>query len=132
MAKYFKINEMIRSETADRKGIDNFPNEKERMQILDNLIFLMDYLDSIRSKFGKAICVSSGYRCEALNKAVGGVQTSRHQFGLAADLQCYDNKKLYDMIAKHFDYDELIWENGGTWVHFSVCQDKKQNRHKKL
>jgi zinc D-Ala-D-Ala carboxypeptidase len=78
--------------------------------------------------------VNSGYRCPVLNKAVGGVPTSQHQKGEAADLTVGSpelNQQLFDLIAKgDFDFDQLIDESNYGWVHISYSAGK--NRHKIL
>ena len=82
--KYFSIDEMVRSATAKKYGIDNRPSQ----DILNNLVlFIETVLDPIREDWGSPIIVSSGYRCPELNKAVGGVNTSGHMYGFCADLQ---------------------------------------------
>lgn len=78
--------------------------------------------------------MNSGYRCPVLNKAVGGVPTSQHQKGEAADLTVGSpelNQQLFDLIAKgDFDFDQLIDESNYGWVHISYSAGK--NRHKIL
>jgi hypothetical protein len=80
-------------------------------------------LDPLREAFGKPIKVNSGYRCPKLNKAVGGSATSQHMTGQAADItggSKAENKKLFDLVRSlKLPFDQLIWENGGTWVHVS-------------
>lgn len=129
MAKYFTLNELTYSATAQLKGIDNTPNPA----IKNNLENLIALLDKIREKYGKPIYVNSGYRCPALNKAVKGVTNSQHQLGEAADIDTRkgkaENQKLYDLIAKNFDYDQLLWENNGAWIHISY---KRPNRKQRL
>ena len=119
--KYFKLSEFINSATANRLGIDNTPS----FEVVDNLNRLADYLDGIRAKFGKPILVSSGYRCPMLNKAVGGVVSSQHLKGLAADLTCADMEKLLSIIRETKGFDQLITEhNKGSksyWIHLSVA-----------
>lgn len=119
--KYFKLSEFINSATANRLGIDNIPS----FEVVDNLNRLADYLDGIREKFGKPISVSSGYRCPMLNKAVGGVVTSQHLKGLAADLVCSDMEKLLSIIRETKGFDQVITEhNKGSksyWIHLSVA-----------
>ena len=92
--KYFSIEEMIKSDTAKAKGIGNTPSQ----EVIDNLTKLIEaVLDPLREWFGKPITVNSGYRCEALNKAVGGSKTSDHMTGRAADIDTgskEENKKL--------------------------------------
>jgi hypothetical protein len=77
----------------------------------------------LRTVYGKPIRVNSGYRCPKLNKAVGGSATSQHVLGQAADItggNKSENKILFDLIKSlKLPFDQLIWENGGTWVHVS-------------
>ena len=71
--KYFTINELIASDVAKNNNINNIPNQQEK----NNLTALVDnILDPLREAYGKPIKVNSGYRCDALNKAVGGSKTS--------------------------------------------------------
>ncbi len=117
--KYFTIEELCNSTTAKQKGIDNSPSpeiEKKLTALTDDL------LDPIREKWGSAIFVNSGYRCEALNSAVGGAKNSQHMSGEAADLYVGSkekNKNLFEMIQTYFDFDQLINEYDYSWVHVS-------------
>jgi len=126
MAKYFTLDELIYSATAKLKNIDNTPNGA----IKKNLEILIEQLDKIREKYGKPIYINSGYRCPKLNKAVKGVDTSQHQLGCAADLDTRkghdENQKLYDLIAKNFNFDQLLWENNGAWIHFSYVRPNRK------
>lgn len=129
--KYFTVKELSRSVTATQKGIDNTPNS----EIIKNLEMLVDHiLDPLREKYGKAIIVNSGYRCEALNKAVGGSKTSQHRFGLAADITAKskeENKKLFNLILKlDLPFDQLIDEKNYSWIHVSYkTKPRKQILH---
>lgn len=80
--KYFKLEEFIYSETAQRNKIDNTPSD----EVVKHLYKLMEFLDGFREYYGSPIRVSSGYRCPKLNKKVGGVSNSAHMTGYAADL----------------------------------------------
>lgn len=126
--KHFTIEELCRSETARSRGIDNTPAEEVRK----NLTELVDnVLDPLREWYGKPIYVNSGYRCPALNKAVGGVASSQHLTGQAADIDVNDraeNRKLMKHIEDNLDFDQLIWENGGAWIHVSYRADGKNRR----
>lgn len=73
--KYFTLAELCNSTVASQRGIDNTPTDPV---ILANLDYIMDQLDTIREGYGKPIIINSGYRCPALNKAVGGVADSYH------------------------------------------------------
>ena len=122
--KHFTIAELCRSTTADNKCIYNTPalEIREKLQTL-----IEELLDPIREAWGKPIRVNSGYRCPALNKAVGGVSTSQHQKGEAADLNAGDpakNRELFDKIvemqkAGRIAFDQLIDEARYKWVHIS-------------
>lgn len=123
MGKYFTIKELCHSETAEANGIDNTPTpevEKNLEALIDNV------LDPLREWYGKPIYVNSGYRCPALNKAVGGAITSQHMRGQAADIDVHDignNRKIFDYIEKYLTFDQLLWENGGAWIHVSFRND---------
>lgn len=129
--KYFTIKELSRSATAAQKGIDNTPNS----EIIKNLEMLVDHiLDPLREEYGKAIIVNGGYRCEALNKAVGGSKTSQHRFGLAADITTKskeENKKLFNLVQKlDLPFDQLIEEKNYSWIHISyTTKPRKQILH---
>lgn len=104
--KYFTITELIYSPTALRLGIKNKPNE----EAVKNLNHLVDcVLDRLREWWGSAIIVTSGYRCNALNEAVGGAEYSYHRLGMAADIRPQKGSlaDLYALIHKKFVYGEL-------------------------
>lgn len=118
--KHFTIEELCHSDTANARGIDNTPTEeaKENLQAL-----IENVLDPLREAYGKPIYVNSGYRCPALNKAVGGVSTSEHQSGRAADIDTHDyneNKKLFELAQElNLPFRQLIDESNLSWVHIS-------------
>ena len=120
--KYFTIKELTKSATAKRYGIANDPS----IHVTKNLTALIDkVLDPLREAYGKPIIVTSGYRCEKLNKVVGGAASSQHVKGEAADIRSVqdtpeENKKLFDLIVKlKLPFDQLINEFGYDWVHVS-------------
>lgn len=113
---------MTKSATAQRKGIKNDPS----IQVCKALTALIEkVLDPLREAYGKPIIVTSGYRCEKLNKAVGGAASSQHVKGEAADIRSVqdtpeENKKLFDLIVKlGLPFDQLINEYNYDWVHVS-------------
>lgn len=116
---YFTIKEMCASDTAKRYNIDNTPSE-EAKENLQNLIDVV--LDPCREKYGKPITVNSGYRSRQLNAKVGGVDTSDHLTGNAADIDggsVEENRKIFKILVENGKFDQLIWEKGGEWVHVS-------------
>lgn len=129
--KYFTLNELCKSSTADQLGIDNSPN----LEVSTNLMQLVYYiLDPLREKYGKPIRVNGAYRCPELNKAVGGSKTSQHMKGLAADItvgSSAQNKKLFQLIIDmDLPYDQLIDEKNFKWIHISYTKNpRKQILH---
>lgn len=122
--KYFTIHELTKSATAKAKRIDNTPNEEARA----NLVLLVErVLDPLRSVWGRPIVVNSGYRSEKLNNAVGGVSTSHHCRGMAADITTgtrENNQKLFELaIRLDLPFCQLIDEKGYQWVHISYNKD---------
>lgn len=119
--RYFTIEELEHSDTATKYKIDNTSNGDTRTN-LTKLIELL--LDPIRTKWGKPIKVNSGYRCSKLNRIVGGVSTSQHVLGEAADItvgSSEENKRLFEMIiSMNILFDQLILEDGGKWIHISL------------
>lgn len=121
--KYFLFRELIASETAETLGIDNTPEWDE---IAALKILAIDVLDPIRVLWGHPIIVTSGYRSTLLNTIVGGVSNSQHrcrEMSAAADITTgnkRDNLLLANMIKKsNIQYDQLIVEDGGRWLHVS-------------
>ena len=132
---HFTLEELCASNTAKTKGISNKPD----FQQIVNLVYLSAYvLEPLRVAMAEPIKIGSGFRCQALNKAVGGVSNSQHMKGQAADL-CIDGdlnkgRKWFDYIKNHLPFDQLIWEKnpktGSYWVHVSfVYPDFGRNRH---
>ena len=99
--KYFKIQELTRSTTAEACGIDNTPTA-EAVKNLESLV--LNVLDPLREAWGGPIIITSGYRCEALNARVGGVKNSYHTRGMAADIRPRNGfvDKLYALIGRMF------------------------------
>ena len=131
--KYFTLNELIKSDAAKRSKINNSPNKQEE----NNLIALVEnILDPLREAYGKPIIVTSGFRCERLNKLVNGSKTSQHRTGQAADIRTVEdtveeNKKLFDLAQElNLPFDQLIDEYNFDWVHISYSpRNRKQILH---
>ena len=124
--KHFTIEELTHSDTAIGHGIANNPGAVER----ENLRRLAErVLDPARERLGAPIYVNSGYRCKAVNNAVGGSKTSQHLLGEAADITAGSpqlNKELFDYILKlQLPYYQLIDEYNYRWIHISYRGGKK-------
>ncbi|AXQ48991.1 D-Ala-D-Ala carboxypeptidase family metallohydrolase [Pseudomonas vlassakiae] len=115
---HFALEELIASQFAARKGLDNIPPP----EVLDNLHLLCQVLEQVREMFGRPVIVSSGYRSEALNLLVGGAPGSQHVKGLAADftVRGIDNREVVRQVSESdLAFDQLILEFD-RWVHLSV------------
>jgi zinc D-Ala-D-Ala carboxypeptidase len=121
LTKNFTLSELMESAKARELGIDN----SIPPLLMGNAKALAERLQIIRDVLRAPVYISSGYRCEALNKAVGGAYTSQHLLSLAADIhaQGYTASQLFGAIQKmNISYDQLILERVGLkeWVHISV------------
>ena len=127
--KYFSILELTASAKARALGIDNTPPPGVKIKLA---ALVNNLLDPIREKWGKPITVNSGYRCPVLNQKVGGVQTSQHLRGEAADITAgspAENNRLFKMILDGgFDFDQLIDERGYAWLHISYSPGKNRRQ----
>ncbi len=134
LTENFSLNELTKSQTAERKGIDNTPST-EHQENLKSLCEMI--LQPIRDHFGQVVSVSSGYRSPELCVAIGSSTQSQHARGESADFEIFgvSNKELADYIDQNLDYDQLILEywkgedepNSG-WVHcsFNTQGNRKQ------
>ena len=113
--KYFSFTEMI--STASTSQENNLPDWDDINRLLELCRWI---LDPAREMYGKPIVVTSGFRSPSLNLLVGGVPTSQHMSGLAADLRCEDSKALFDLIAESdLPFDQLIYYQKRKFVHVS-------------
>jgi zinc D-Ala-D-Ala carboxypeptidase len=133
LSKNLSLAEVMRSETAKRKGISNMPTPEhiENFKKLAENVF-----QPIREHFGVPIHISSGYRSKALNTAVGGSLFSQHCQGEAIDIDMdgssITNKQVFDFIRENLNFDQMIWEFGTDanpdWVHVSYESTGKQRK----
>lgn len=126
--QYFELTEFLKSEEALNRRIDNSPT----FEIVDHLEELISkLLEPMRKAYGKPLTISSGYRCPKLNQAVGGVPTSAHKTGYAADIQVKNVEDLFNFVtewvkAKGIMFDQIFIETKGSskWLHVGF---KNQN-----
>lgn len=133
--KYFTLNELIHSDTADSKGIKNIPNFEE-VGHLEELCSKI--LEPLRIAWKKPINISSGYRCPRLNQLVGGVSTSAHKLGYAVDIvpNSGDIETLKDFIVdwvkdNKIKFDQIIFESKGSskWIHVGLYNNQHKQRN---
>lgn len=117
LSPHFSLEELTASSTARRLGIDNTPPA----EALANLAVTANGLEGVRSLLGQPMRIDSGFRCPALNRAVGGAKTSAHMSGYAADFVCPEFGDPLAIVkaiaASELPFDQVIQE--GTWVHIS-------------
>ncbi|PUA16817.1 D-Ala-D-Ala carboxypeptidase family metallohydrolase [Glaciimonas sp. PCH181] len=135
LTEHFTLEELVHSDTARILGIANVPTPA----IVANLRRLAQFNEMVRLALGgAAMTISSGYRCPALNRAVGGARNSAHLHGLANDFIaptfgtplaiCQTLKKSY------LEFDQLIYERAGgaIWVHLAIAREGSQPRRQTL
>ena len=128
---YFTIEELCASETAAKYNINNTPDPI----ITSHLQQLINFLNPLREAWGSAIKVSSGYRCDKLNRFVGGSKTSSHLIGYGVDLvpangKMSDFKRFIIDYMKILMFDQCILEKSGKteWIHIGLYNAKGQQR----
>ena len=132
-SKYFKFEEFIESSTARQKSLQNIPSWEQVLRLRQ----LARFLDELREAWGSGIRVTSGFRCDALNKAVGGVPNSIHRIAWAADIfpingKIAEFKKFVRNWVKDKDFDQVILEKdkkGNEWIHLGLFNNAGQQRH---
>ena len=121
----FSLNELTKTDT----GLENTPSD---MNVLSNICRLASFLQTIRNELHLPIIVNSAYRSPEVNAKVGGVYSSYHCKGLAADIKCSDMDKLLTILHSHLmDIDQLgIYYNSTTqlWFHVGLAEDGKVPR----
>ena len=126
LSKNFSLDELC----VTNSGLPNLPNQEQINALTD---LCTHVLQPLRDLYGKPIHINSGFRSALVNKSVGGVASSEHRFGRAADLDAgsiEENEKLFNLIKDHIPaYRQLINERGFSWVHVSYNKNdnKKQN-----
>ena len=133
ISKHISIEEAIKSQTAIRYGINNYPNDEE----LANMVLVAQHcFEPLREWYGKPIGISSFFRCKELNRRIGSKDTSQHLAGSVSglnesamdiDADIYNNgitnKQIFEWLRDNVEFDQLIWEYGTddepAWVHVS-------------
>lgn len=130
---YFDLEELLTSSTARQKSIENLPS----WFVVEHLIQLGLFLDEIRTEWGSGIRVTSGFRNDKLNSAVGGVINSVHRLGWAADIVPVNGKfdEFVEFIkewAKNKNFDQIIIESNkkSRWVHIGLYSPTGLQRKK--
>ena len=132
LTPHFTLDEMVKSQTALRLGLDNTPDPDEMKSLL---ALCENVLEPVRIHWAKPVVVNSGFRALRVNRAIGSRDSSQHAKGEAADIEIpgIDNLVLYYWIAEELDFDQLILEfyNGepsSGWVHVSYVGLENRNQ----
>ena len=135
LSEHFYLREFVGSSTATARGIENIPS-KSVIKNLRNLC--KQVLEPLRNHYGKAIYISSGYRCPELNQAVGGVAFSQHLTGEAADLVLPSialGKEWLEWIRQNIrNFDQCILERnrkGLCWLHVSCRPEGQEHMNRR-
>jgi len=130
--KHFNLEEFLTSSTARQKSIENLPS----WDIVEHLRELALFLDDLREAWGSGIKITSGFRNDALNSKVGGVENSIHRIGFAADIypsngKFEEFKRFVKNWIKDKDFDQCILEKKGKsqWIHIGLYNNSGQQRH---
>ncbi len=130
-SEFFTLEELVKSSTAKRLKIDNTP----KADIMKNLQYGVDMvLDPLRRIHRKPIIITSGFRCEKLNKAVGGVANSWHTKGNAADIHIVDEKDardIFNILQTLPSVDTALFEHSQSaqWIHVQWDMTKTPRHH---
>lgn len=126
LTQHFKLEEFTNSQIAKKLGIENTPNEEQ----LNNIKFVAEQLELIRNTYKMAIHISSGFRSEELNNAVGGVPNSYHCKGLAVDINQGTSRRNHNLflVIKRLmklglQVEELIDEYNYSWIHIAFAKE---------
>lgn len=129
--KHFDLEELLTSSTARQKSIENMPS----WEVVEHLLELCYFLDDLRESWGSSIKVTSGFRNQKLNSAVGGVKASVHQIGYAADIVPGNGKfesfvRFINNWAKDKMFDQIIIEKNkkSRWVHIALYNNSHKQR----
>lgn len=131
LSKNFTLEELTESATANRLYIENTPTEQE----IKNLKLLCEnILQKVRRYIAAPVVITSGFRNNDLNAAIGGATLSQHKLGEAVDFKCNYLKDIFHFIKDTLDFDQIIYEYGDAdaprWIH--VSYKKTGNRRQAL
>lgn len=132
--KYFSYSEFFKSDTAEKYQVNNIPEDAQLSQVLGNIKALVsNVLDPLRTRIGRPIIITSGYRSQRVNELAGGSKTSQHLSGKAADIhvQEYTPQQMhavYQTIQMYYDFDQLIFYPSRNFIHVSWNGDKNRQQ----
>ena len=132
LTQHFTLEEMSHSDYADTHGINNMPGQQAQQNLMMLCVLI---LEPLRTAIGQPIKINSAYRSKAVNLGVGGVSTSHHLLGLAADINFSNETQLNAMIKalrnnKHLDLALIERSKSSKWLHVQLPLTNHPPRHK--
>ena len=132
LTQHFTLEELTHSDYADAHGIKNYPGQQAQQNLMMLCVLI---LEPLRMAIGQPVRINSGYRCIAVNNGVGGVSTSHHLLGLAADIHFDNETQLNAMIKalhnnKHLDLALIERSKSSRWLHVQLPLTNRPPRHK--
>ena len=132
LTQHFTLEELSHSDYADAHGIKNYPSQQAQQNLMMLCVLI---LEPLRMSLGQPITINSGYRCKEVNLGVGGVSTSHHLLGLAADIHFNSETQLNAMVRalrnnKHLDLALIERSKSSRWLHVQLPLTNRQPRHK--
>ena len=130
-SEFFTLAEFVKSSTAEKNKINNDPDA----EVIKNLQYGVDMvLDPLRRLAGMPIIITSGYRCQRLNKLVGGVPNSWHKIGCAADIRVNNEKDAlykFNLLKSIPSVDTCLFEHSKSccWLHVQWSRTKSPRHH---
>ena len=134
ISEHISFKEATKSNTALRLNLDNTPND---YQITNMVGLALNIFEPLRKFVGGPIKINSFFRCEQLNRAIGGSSRSQHCEGRAIDLDDTfghkTNAEMFQYVKDNLNFDQMIWEfgddNNPNWVHVSyISEDENRGR----
>lgn len=127
LSQHFSLAEAVKSQTAERLGIDNDPSD----DVLARMILVAEnILEPVRANYGRPVTVNSFYRCLDLNREIGSKDSSQHVSGEAVDFEVagVPNAEVAEWVRENLTFDQCILEfytpgkPASGWVHVSYSQ----------
>lgn len=132
LTKHFTLEELTHSDYADAHGIKNYPGQQAQQNLMMLCVLI---LEPLRIAIGQPIRINSAYRCKQVNMGVGGVSSSHHLLGLAADIHFDNETQLNAMIKvlhnnRHLDLALIERSKSSRWLHVQLPLTNHTPRHK--
>ena len=132
LTKHFTLEELSHSDYADAHGINNNPGQLAQQNLMMLCVLI---LEPLRTAIGQPIKINSAYRCKQVNIGVGGVSTSHHLLGLAADINFDNETQLNAMIKvlrnnRHLDLALIERSKSSRWLHVQLPLTNHPPRHR--